>query len=221
MAVVGLRHPPNLNLHIQLPVTPKSIEPCHAPLHLPTNTTTQDQEVDSLSDLETLEVLGNGSGGRVYKVRHSRTLAVYALKVIPGYPASMQALREIEIFSSTSSPFVVGYRGAFQNPSGEIAILMEYMDAGTLDNLVKTNGSFTEAMIANIARQGLKGLSYIHEKKIVHQDIKPSNLLVNQKMEVKIADFGVSRMVNSSHDPCDACAGTCAYMSPERFDSET
>ncbi|KAK3035727.1 hypothetical protein RJ639_033429 [Escallonia herrerae] len=106
----------------------------------------------------------------------------------PSFPPSLS--HSMSSSSGRSSPGAKSNKNKINKaPSGDIAILKEYMDGGTLDNLVKTNGSFSEAMIANIARQGLMGLDYIHEKKIVRQDFKQSNLLVSQKKEVNIADF--------------------------------
>lgn len=99
-----------------------------------------------------------------------------------------------------------------------MSILMEYMDGGTLESL---RGAVTEKRLAGFAGQILRGLSYLHGLKIVHRDIKPANLLLNSKDEVKIADFGVSKILVRSLDSCNSYVGTCAYMSPERFDSES
>ncbi|KAK3034041.1 hypothetical protein RJ639_032963 [Escallonia herrerae] len=176
------------------------------------------------ADYEKLQVLGHGNGGTVYKVRHKRTSAVYALKVVHGDSDSAvrrQIFREMEILRRTDSPFVVRCHGIFEKPGGDVAILMEYMDAGTLDTLLKSNGTFSEPSLANIARQVLNGLNYLHSHKIIHRDIKPSNLLVNRDMEVRIADFGVSKIMCRTLDACNSYVGTCAYMSPERFDPDT
>lgn len=75
-------------------------------------------------------------------------------------------------------------------------------------------------VISVVARRVLEGLQYLHGMQIVHRDIKPSNLLINSKGEIKIADFGVSRVVATTNEEREWCVGTCAYMSPERFDSE-
>ncbi|KAF9625237.1 hypothetical protein IFM89_020823 [Coptis chinensis] len=230
MAVVRKR--PQLNLHLPLPETtdrrPRFPPPLPLPLPLPPNsshsTATNHQEVDRLSDLEKLQVLGNGNSGTVYKVRQKRTLQTYALKVIHGdcdTTVRRQIFREMEILRRTDSPYVVRCHGIFEKPSGDIAMVLEYMDSGTLDNLLHTIGTFSESSLANISRQVLNGLNYLHSHKIVHRDIKPSNLLVNSKMEVKIADFGVSKIMCRTLDPCDSYVGTCAYMSPERFDPDT
>ncbi|XP_004299508.1 PREDICTED: mitogen-activated protein kinase kinase 9-like [Fragaria vesca subsp. vesca] len=178
----------------------------------------------SASDLERLEVLGHGSGGTVYKVRHKRTGANYALKIVKGDSdptVRRQLYREIEILRRTDSPHVVHCDAIIEKPTGDMWILMEYMDSGTLESLLKQQGTFSEAKLVHVARQVLNGLNYLHGQKIIHRDIKPANLLVNSNMEVKVADFGVSKMLCRTLDNCNSYVGTCAYMSPERFDPDT
>ncbi|CAA6664768.1 unnamed protein product [Spirodela intermedia] len=75
------------------------------------------------------------------------------------------------------------------------------MDAGNLDSLLRRHRRLPEAALAEVARQVLQGLSYLHSQKIVHRDIKPSNLLVNRDGEIKISDFGVSKMMVRSLAP--------------------
>ncbi|XP_015067340.1 mitogen-activated protein kinase kinase 9 [Solanum pennellii] len=189
-----------------------------------TTTTTASTTTISISELEKLKVLGHGNGGTVYKVRHKRTSAIYALKVVHGDSdpeIRRQILREISILRRTESPYVIKCHGVIDMPGGDIGILMEYMNAGTLENLLKSQLTFSELCLARIAKQVLGGLDYLHSHKIIHRDLKPSNLLVNREMEVKIADFGVSKIMGRTLDPCNSYVGTCAYMSPERFDPDT
>lgn len=219
-------------LNLRLPIPEISEHRPRFPLPLPpaflsstaTVTGTATTSVICATDLEKLQVLGHGNGGTVYEVRHKRTSAVYALKVVHSDcdpTVRRQVFREMEILRRTDSPFVVRSHGILEMPAGDIGILMEYMDAGTLDGLLKAEGTFSEKTLAEVARQVLNGLNYLHSHKIVHRDIKPSNLLVNRKMEVKIADFGVSKIMCRSLDACNSYVGTCAYMSPERFDPDT
>ncbi|KAJ4959863.1 hypothetical protein NE237_020579 [Protea cynaroides] len=190
----------------------------------PSTTIITSQEDDSLSYLEKLKVLGHGNGGTVYQVRHKRTSAIYALKVVNGNcdtTVRRQIFCEMEILRRTDSPFIIKCHGIFEKPSGDISFLMEYMDAGSLDTLLKSHGTLSELSISTIAHQVLDGLNYLHSQKIVHRDIKPANLLANQNMEVKIADFGVSKIMSHSLEHCHSYVGTCAYMSPERFNPDT
>jgi serine/threonine protein kinase len=100
------------------------------------------------------------------------------------------------------SPHVVRCHEIFEKPSGDIAILIEHMNLGTLDSLLKTHGIFSEPKLADVARQVLNGLNYLHGHKIIYCDIKPSNLLVNNKMQVKIANFRVSKIMCRTLDTC-------------------
>ncbi|KDP32689.1 hypothetical protein JCGZ_14745 [Jatropha curcas] len=227
MAVVRERR--QLNLRLPLP-EPSERRP-RFPLPLPPNATTVATNNTgainiSCNDLEKLQVLGHGNGGTVYKVRHKRTSEIYALKVVHADTddaiVRRQVFREMEILRHTDSPYIVHCHGIYEKPSGDIGILMEYMDLGTLDTLVQKEGTFSEAKLAHVAHQVLNGLNYLHNHKIIHRDIKPSNLLAKNgnEMEVKIADFGVSIIMRRTLDPCKSYVGTCAYMSPERFDPD-
>ncbi|KAL5724910.1 mitogen-activated protein kinase kinase [Ranunculus cassubicifolius] len=170
--------------------------------------------IETLSDLHKLEVLGHGNGGIVYKVQYRPSSSIYALKV------ARFKKREAEILKRLHSEFVVRCYGVFDtggdSENREVCFLMEYMEGGSLNDVLRVHGKLPENVISGIAKSALKGLSYLHSLHIVHRDIKPSNLLINAHGDVKIADFGISKTVEAS----DTCEGTCAYMSPERFDSD-
>ncbi|XP_065878751.1 mitogen-activated protein kinase kinase 10 [Euphorbia lathyris] len=178
--------------------------------------------INNLSDLEKLQVIGHGNGGTVYKVRHKRTSRIFALKVLrfdyndTTTAIRQQAAREAEILKRVDSPFIVRCYAVFDSEE-DLCFAMEYMEKGSLNEILISNKNLlTEDFISNIARCVLNGLKYLHGMQIVHGDIKPSNLLINGKGEVKIADFGVSHDSGS----IEADMGTCAYMSPERLDPQ-
>lgn len=208
-------------LNLQLPLPDRR---SRFPLPLPPTSNSTTTSASGFPDLEKLQVLGHGNGGTVYKVQHKRTNAVHALKVVKADSDPIvrrQVIREMEILRRTDSPYVVRCNGILEKPSGDVGILMEYMDSGNLDSLAKRSGTFTEPSLARVAGQVLNGLNYLHSHKIIHRDIKPANLLVNKNMEVKIADFGVSKIMCRSLDTSNSYVGTSAYMSPERFDPDT
>lgn len=175
-----------------------------------------------LSDLERIGVLGAGSGGKVYKVRDRWTGKEYALKIIQEkheLAVRRQIMREMEILRTSKSQHLVECYGVFDH-GGEISFVLEYMDGGTLADVLKFHKKIGERYLAEVTKQVLLGLLYLHKHKIVHRDIKPSNLLLNRKQEVKIADFGVSTVLANTLAQCNSFVGTCAYMSPERFDPD-
>ncbi|KAG7598990.1 Protein kinase domain [Arabidopsis suecica] len=153
--------------------------------------------VETINDLEKLAVLGQGSGGTVYKTRHRRTKTFYALKVLRSNLNTTVATTtavEVDILKRIKSSFIVKCYAVFHN-SSDLCFVMELMEKGSLHDALLAQQVFTESMISTLANRILQGLRYLQEMRIVHGDIKPSNLLINNKGEVKIADFGASRIV--------------------------
>lgn len=172
----------------------------------------------NFSELDRANRIGSGSGGTVYKVIHRPTRRVYALKVIYGNhedSVRRQIRTEIEILRDVDNPNVVKCHDMFDH-NGEIQVLLEFMDGGSLEGTHIPQ----EPQLADLARQILSGLAYLHRRHIVHRDIKPSNLLINKRKQVKIADFGVGRILEQTMDPCNSAVGTIAYMSPERINTD-
>ncbi|KAJ6677194.1 MITOGEN-ACTIVATED KINASE KINASE KINASE [Salix viminalis] len=126
-----------------------------------TTTTTTSTSAISCNDIEKIHVIGHGNGGTVYKVRHKRTSQIYALKVVHGDSDPLvrrQIYREIEILRRTDSPYIVQCHGSYEKPSGDIVIVMEYMELATLDSLLQKYGTFDEPKLSHVARQVLSGL---------------------------------------------------------------
>ncbi|XP_058074133.1 mitogen-activated protein kinase kinase 6 [Magnolia sinica] len=184
------------------------------------------KEVDlqfSLEDLETIKVIGKGSGGVVQLVRHKWVGKLFALKVIQmniQETIRKQIVQELKINQGSQCPHVVVCYHSFYH-NGVISLVLEYMDCGSLADILKQVKIILEPYLAVVCKQVLKGLVYLHhERHVIHRDIKPSNLLVNHKGEVKITDFGVSA-VASSMGQRDTFVGTYNYMSPERIRGNT
>ena len=89
---------------------------------------------------------------------------------------------------------------------------MEYVDMGSLEDMVKQYGSLPEDVTAKYTEQILKALDYLHSHSIIHRDIKTANLLVDTKGEVKISDFGSARYITTH---AESFKGTLLYMAPE------
>jgi serine/threonine protein kinase len=119
-------------------------------------------------------------------------------------------------------PYIVSFYDAFVNANeGTLAFVMEYMDGGSLEDIVATGGCQRESVLANICCQVLKGLQFLHDNRIVHRDLKPSNMLINHSGDVKITDFGIVREMDSTVDLAHTFVGTQSYMSPERIAGES
>lgn len=77
-------------------------------------------------------------------------------------------------------------------------IFLEYVPGGSVTALLRNYGAFEEPLVKNFVRQILNGLAYLHEKDIIHRDIKGANILVDNKGGIKISDFGISKKVEDS-----------------------
>ncbi|CAG8446850.1 13736_t:CDS:2, partial [Dentiscutata heterogama] len=169
-------------------------------------------------DLMPLKEVGAGNGGTVTQVMHITTKTVMAKKIIHidvNPTVRKQIQRELQVLHDCNSRYIVSFYGAFTSDSG-ISMCMEYMDVGSLDNIYKKNGPILLDIIGKITIAVLEGLNYLYEShRIIHRDVKPSNILVNSKGQIKICDFGVSgKLINSI---ADTFVGTSNYMSPERI----
>eukprot|EP00730_Choanoeca_flexa_P001327 TRINITY_DN10586_c0_g1_i5.p1 TRINITY_DN10586_c0_g1~~TRINITY_DN10586_c0_g1_i5.p1 ORF type:complete len:350 (+),score=56.93 TRINITY_DN10586_c0_g1_i5:52-1101(+) len=182
----------------------------------------QDDEEEITPDhFEELNLLGRGNGGSVSKVRHKATNLIIARKAIhleikPEVRNSI--LRELKVLHKCSSPHIIGFYGSFWH-EGEINILMEYMDGGSLDAVLQRTGRIPENVLAEIAHSILQGLIYLRDKlSIIHRDVKPSNVLVSTDGDCKLCDFGVSGELHNSL--ANTFVGTRSYMAPERLRGE-
>ncbi|KAG4306526.1 hypothetical protein PORY_000514 [Pneumocystis oryctolagi] len=168
-------------------------------------------------DLKILGDIGAGNSGTVTKVLHLPTKTIMAKKIIhiEAKPAVRKQIhRELQIMHDCDSPYIVSFYGAFMNEN-DINICMEYMDCGSLDRISKY-GAIQVNILGKIAVAVVEGLTYLYNvHRIIHRDVKPSNILVNSHGQIKLCDFGVSgKLINST---ADTFVGTSTYMSPERI----
>lgn len=120
--------------------------------------------------------------------------------------------------SQASHENIVSFYGAFYH-EGMVSFILEFMDGGTLAELVeKCGGKLPENVLGKLTAQLLQGLSYLHKTMhIIHRDIKPQNILLNSKGQAKITDFGVSGELASTQAMAKTFVGTHKYMSPNRI----
>ncbi|XP_077952367.1 TRAF2 and NCK interacting kinase b isoform X14 [Gasterosteus aculeatus] len=179
---------------------------------------------DPAGIFELVELVGNGTYGQVYKGRHVKTGQLAAIKVMDVTGDEEEEIKaEINMLKKYSHHRnIATYYGAFvkKNPPGmddQLWLVMEFCGAGSITDLIKnTKGnSLKEEWIAYVCREILRGLTHLHQHKVIHRDIKGQNVLLTENAEVKLVDFGVSAQLDRTVGRRNTFIGTPYWMAPE------
>lgn len=126
---------------------------------------------------------------------------------------------ELDILHRATAPEIVEFYGAFFIESC-VYYCMEFMDAGSLEKLCKGKATVPDPVLARVTSSMVKGLRFLKDElQIMHRDVKPTNVLVNRKGQVKLCDFGVSGQLEKSLAKTNI--GCQSYMAPERIKGES
>ncbi len=201
-----------------------------------------EREPSTLNDYNILDVLGSGGQGTVYKAVIKQSGQLIALKILKINPASKNytnIINEIDSLEKISnpkcSPYLSCYYDHFYDPKKMIMIIeMEYIKGDTLGFYAKRLFEMEEynrlyRHLVAITNDLVKGIKIIHDNNIIHNDIKPNNIIINSEKVPVLIDFGlacdieskkcdVSTSGTSGLGCCKIFGGTPYYMSPESFD---
>ena len=182
----------------------------------------------TLSDFKIEKILGRGSFGSVFLVTRKKDNKIYALKTVILEKLSKKeqenSVNEVRILASINHPNVIGYKEAFWNDKeSSLNIVMEYADDGDLQTKIqkmkKEGTQFSENLIWSYAIQMIEGLKALHDKKIMHRDLKSANIfLVKDKHQCKLGDMNVSKVIKDK--VLLTQTGTPYYASPEVWNDE-
>ncbi|EAY17404.1 CAMK family protein kinase [Trichomonas vaginalis G3] len=184
---------------------------------------THQAKVKKINQYLCLCKLGSGASSKVYLAQDTVTNEYYALKMFKTSELSktgngLQTLeREIRNMRLVKHKNIIRMKEALHSKDEGIAcIVFEWADCGSIENLIERGFILDERVISRIFYQIVTGLQFLHDQGIVHQDIKPSNVLIFSDGSVKISDFGIGHRFQSA----DTVVGTPAYQAPEVFGSE-
>ena len=176
--------------------------------------------------LEILELIGEGGMGFVFKARQPKLDRLVALKILPQSLAADPAFaerfaREGRLLAQLNHPNIVTIHD-FGQANGFFYLLMEFVDGVNLRQAMKA-GRFTPAQALAVVPRICEALQFAHNEGILHRDIKPENILLDTKGRVKIADFGIAKLVGEPHTDASLTAtgavlGTPHYMAPEQLE---
>ncbi|KAL6592108.1 putative calmodulin-dependent protein kinase type 1 [Neocallimastix californiae] len=173
-------------------------------------------------EYKTGKVLGQGSYAIVKEAIHVKTGKTYAVKVINKKlmrGKEFMILNEIEILKRVSKghPNIVTLYDYFETPNN-LYLVMDLCTGGELFDRIYNRGHYYEADAADIVRTVCSAVAYLHDKNIVHRDIKAENMLFKGKEEnapLLIADFGLSKIIDNQISVLMTTCGTPGYMAPE------
>ncbi len=181
---------------------------------------TLDEIATAFPELEVLEMIGRGGMGVVYKARQKSLNRLVALKLLaperaddPQFAARFE--KEALALAALNHPNIVTVHQSAR-AGGFYFLLMEFVDGVNLRQAMRA-GRFTPEQALAIVPPVCEALQYAHDHGIVHRDIKPENLLLDREGRVKIADFGIAKILGAdATETISQPAGTPRYMAPEQ-----
>ncbi|CAB1351802.1 unnamed protein product [Coregonus sp. 'balchen'] len=172
--------------------------------------------LDPLNDYELIHRIGTGTYGDVFKARNIRSSAMAAIKIVKLDPGDdiTSIQQEITMMKECKHKNIVAYFGSYHRNT-KLWICMEYCGGGSLQDIYHVTGPFKEKQIAYICRETLQGLYHLHETSKMHRDIKGANILITERGDIKLADFGVAAEISVSVAKRKSFIGTPYWMAPE------
>jgi tRNA A-37 threonylcarbamoyl transferase component Bud32 len=190
------------------------------------NLPTLDEVSAAFPDLELVDLIGHGGMSAVFKARQPQLDRVIALKVLPKSLAETPGFnerfsREGRVLARLSHPNIVAVHD-FGESGGFAYLIMEYVDGVNLRQAMRA-GRFTPEQALQIIPAICDALQSAHSQGVLHRDIKPENILLDSRGRVKIADFGIAKILDEKGDAMlltqsGAKLGTAPYMAPEQIE---
>ncbi|TPP50633.1 Protein kinase domain family protein [Leishmania donovani] len=182
-----------------------------------------------MRDYEVFEHLGSGATSDVYRVVNKTNNRTYVLKKMSLANMSdeeqLRAKQEIIVMDNVDHPNIVKFRESFMDPAdNSVDIIMEYCEFGTLEDLIERQRyegrPFPTDVLLEWMAELLCGLSHIHSNRILHRDLKTSNIFVTSKNHLKLGDFGVCTILSNPNAKAESMIGTPLYFAPEVCNSD-
>lgn len=171
---------------------------------------------------ELLEKLGEGGMADVYKARQNSLGRIVAIKEIkPAFATHPELAERFKREAKTAAGIVhqniVQVYNFGEPKKGGLFIVMEYVEGQDLKTLLAQAGPVPPVIAALIGHEVSQAMAYAHERGLVHRDVKPGNIMISSRAEVKLMDFGIVRERDSDLTKTGAFLGTPSYMSPEQL----
>ena len=173
----------------------------------------------TLEDFKHLKLLGKGSFGKVILVKNQNNNKLYAMKILDkkfiikknqvSHTQTERALLE-----KLKHPFIVRLNYAFQD-SKRLYFLTEFLQGGELFFHLRKNSGYKEKAVRFYMCQILLALEYMHNNNYIYRDLKPENILIDKEGNIKLTDFGLSKILPEEEKTTYTMCGTAEYLAPE------
>ena len=173
-----------------------------------------------LEHYKVVSMLGEGAFGKCFLVQSASSTHLRVIKQIDMNPLSpseqSEALREAKILEKLHHPNIIRFHDVYRTRKNKLCIVMEYADGGDLAARIQgRHESMGEEAVLDYFVQICLAVKHIHDKKIVHRDLKSQNVFLRTTGEVKIGDFGIAKVMSHTSDQARSIVGTPYYISPE------
>ena len=170
-----------------------------------------------------VKTVGKGSFGYAVLVQNIADRKFYIMKVIDvskmDRKQKEEALNEVHVLKAMRHPYIITYHESFMDKKC-LCIVMDYADGGDMYNRIAKQknagrGGFSENQLLDWFVQICLALKHVHDRKILHRDLKTQNIFLTSRGEIKIGDFGIARVLQHTYDCAQTAIGTPYYLSPE------
>ena len=173
----------------------------------------------TLEDFKHLKVLGQGSFGKVILVKNEKNDKLYAMKILDKkYIVKRKQVSHTQteraMLEKLKHPFIVRLNYAFQD-SKKLYFLTEFLQGGELFFHLRKNSGYKEKAVRFYMCQILLALEYMHDNNYIYRDLKPENILIDKEGNIKLTDFGLSKILPKEEKKAYTMCGTAEYLAPE------
>lgn len=167
-----------------------------------------------------LKILKEGGFGKAFLAEDQQTLTLCVIKETKTSSMSKREIEEIKteanILKALKHPNIISFRDVYMNKKKRICIVMDYADAGDLsEKISKAEAYFSEEQILDWFTQLCLSIKHIHDRKIIHRDLKSQNIFLTRIGMIKLGDFGISKILTHTQEFLCTFVGTWYYISPE------